>query len=442
MLMLALPLGEQAWLAWFMLVPLLWTTKEKGFLIGFLSGLGAVFWCGFLATTGVFYQTKTFEPDSAWTYTACGLFASSFALFFAIWGDSKNHTKPVWWFAALAVCLESILLLKLPAPLALTQYRNPAMMFVTSGAGVWGVSFLIWYLNVACVKSVSSRIVTGLVLVISVIATKSVHPPQVTGGILVGATQIAEGQDRELSDSHQEASRLRPALVVWPEFSGMNFVHNDDTSKLKQWSLISSPIVTSFQDKATPLPHNVAALFANGQESKRYEKRKLFGKESDLHTPGLSAVAVLLTGTQETVGLNICYDSCFPYVIRETAALTGVNFIALPTIDPDSRHYFIAGIHAAFTPFRCAENGVAMVRADGHYGSMIVNEKGQIVAELKNEQKTLIGTISGRRAWTLYQTIGDSFWFLCILGVIAYPIVTWAKNRKAKLSALESVPPK
>ena len=148
-----------------------------------------------------------------------------------------------------------------------------------------------------------------------------------------------------------------------------------------------------------------------------------------MHTPGKVPVAVPLK-SGDIVGLNICFDSCFPFVIRETAALPEVKYIALPTIDPDSQHYCLAGMHAAFTPFRAAENGVAFIRADGHFGSMIVNNRGRIVAELHNEQTSLSGKVSTKRVWTLYRVIGDLFWHLCILITIAYPISTSLKNAK------------
>ena len=432
MLVLALPLGEQAWLAWFMLVPLLIATKEKGFLVGFLGGLAAVFWCGFLATTGVFYHFKNFEPEPSWTYTGCGLFAIPFCLFFAIWADSKNHMKPVWWLAALAVCLESILLLKLPAPLAITQYRNPIMMVVSSLVGIWGVSFLIWFINTSVVKMPVRWMWFVSFIILCKVASRD-PIPKIEYGVTVAVSQFAEGLDKELVDSHAAISTQKPVFDVWPEFAGMMFVMGNDTSKLTDLSKKTSPIITSFRDTAMPLPHNVASLFLDGVESARYEKRKLFGSETNMHTRGRVAVAVPLAAIDGAVGLNICYDSCFPYVIRETAALPNVKVIALPTIDPDSRHYFIAAMHAAFTPFRAAENGVAMVRADGHFGSMIVDERGHIVAELHAEQKSSLGNVSGRRVWTLYQVVGDWFWFLCIGAVVAPGLIRlskWLRERK------------
>ncbi|CAN5543619.1 hypothetical protein BH11ARM2_BH11ARM2_27240 [soil metagenome] len=134
-----------------------------------------------------------------------------------------------------------------------------------------------------------------------------------------------------------------------------------DTSSLCALSASegNAPFVTSFNDDSQPFPHNASALFSSGRESSRYEKRKLFGGEAADHTSGDRAVAA------GDVGLNICFDSCFPSVIRDTVKL-GATVIALPTIDPPSTNHFLAAVHAAYTPFRAAENGVAVVRADGY----------------------------------------------------------------------------
>jgi apolipoprotein N-acyltransferase len=439
LLVLALPLGEQAWIAWFMLVPLLWATKEKGFLLGFVGGLVAVFWCAWLSASGVFYHAKNFEPSTGWTYTACGLYAFSFAVFFAVWADRRNSQMPIWWLAAVAVVLESVLLIEIPATVALTQYRSMLAHQAAGIGGIWCVSFLVWYSNILLVRysppavktwPTSQRMMAAILTFfwISSIALtheKFLHPED---GMTVGVAQIADGLDKELVDAHRKASEDKPAFVVWPEFSGMLFVRGDDVSKLLEISMDSAPFITSFRDTAVPLPHNVAALYSAGKESNRYEKRKLFAAETKMHAPGNRIVSAVLPGY--CLGLNICFDSCYPTIIRQTADLPDVKVVALPTIDPDSPHYFVAAVHAAYTPFRCAENGVAMVRADGHFGSMIVNEHGQIVAELHDEQKSLTATISGERPWTLYQILGDWFWYLCIVVVFGFPFYRFVKAKK------------
>jgi apolipoprotein N-acyltransferase len=437
MLVLALPLGEQAWLAWFMLFPLLWTTKEKGFIVGFLAGLASVFLCAWLSTTGVFYRHKDFESSPAWNYTACGLYAFSFAIFFAIWADKKNFLRPVWWLAALAVGLEAILLIEIPATLAVTQYRNGLAVGLASIGGIWLTSFVVWYANVSLAKIEKGTfrweyLPLAALFLGSFIDSGGSASARVQGVIKVGITQIRDGSDEEQAAAHRLASKDAPVFIVWPEFSGMLFVSGDDTSKLQNTSLDSSPLITSFRDTKIPLPHNVAALFAKGRESVRYEKRKLFAKEKDMHSPGDRAIAVPIPSVPGAVGLNICFDSCYPSIIRETASLPDVRVVALPTIDPDSSHYFVAAVHAAYTPFRSAENGVAFVRADGHFASMIVNEKGQIVAELKDEQKAITANISGNRTWTLYRVFGDWFLYLSVILVVFPTFLSGYQKFKSK----------
>jgi hypothetical protein len=57
----ALPLGEQWYLGYFALVPLLIATKERGFIGGFLGGIIAIFWLAFLSTTGALYKVNFLE---------------------------------------------------------------------------------------------------------------------------------------------------------------------------------------------------------------------------------------------------------------------------------------------------------------------------------------------------------------------------------------------
>ena len=50
LLVLALPLGEQAYLAWFALVPLLRAVHGRGVLLGFIGALATIFFAAWLAT--------------------------------------------------------------------------------------------------------------------------------------------------------------------------------------------------------------------------------------------------------------------------------------------------------------------------------------------------------------------------------------------------------
>ncbi len=430
---LAMPLGEKGALILVALVPLLYATKEKGAIAGFLGGLGAIFWFAYLTTTGWLSEIKHLEPSSGWNYTACGLYAFVFAIFFAIWADGKNSKRPIWWLAALAVALESVLLSQIPAHLGLALYRDRVAMMISTMGGIWLVSYVAWLINFAIVQSNKSwRIpITAISIALLLWKGQGSRPLGIAipGTSIAAVAQFQDGSEDAMEAATQKLNH-RTQFVVWPEFGGIMFAPRGDTSKLKELSRSTPAIVTSFPDDHSPLPFNVASVTNKGYESERYQKRKLFAGEKNMHTPGSKAVAVPLERVFGNVGLNICFDSCYPSVIRETAALPGVKVIALPTIDPESKNHFVAAMHAAYTPFRAAENGVSIVRCDGRFGSMFVNRYGNIETELKDEQKATYGLLQPHRRWTPYQTLGDWWLYLSWLVAIGYPINQALAKRK------------
>src|SRR5207244_4235868 len=121
-----------------------------------------------------------------------------------------------------------------------------------------------------------------------------------------------------------------------------------------------------------------AALFSRTGESRRYFKRKPFGGETQMHVAGSQAIAVPLDG--RLIGLNICFDSCFPSVMRDTARL-GARVIVLPSMGPETPYGWIQAIHGAYTPFRSAELGIPIGRAEVTAFAMITDSSGRIVAQ-------------------------------------------------------------
>jgi len=424
MLAWALPLGEQAWLAWFALVPLIVVTRDRNIIVGVFGALGAVTVAALLASSGVLYLHRA-AGDSTVIYGACGKFALVVGVVMAANSDVGAWRRPAWFFAALATLVEASQLIDLPAHLALTQYRQLPLLQIASVGGIWAVSFLLWWSNFQIAR-LPIKPMLGWIGCVAALSLFSQRIGVNAEGPLqsFAAIQVSDADEKNLTALHREASRGSPEFVVWPEFAGMPFVGASD-SGLRQLaaSVGMAPLITSIRDSFLPLPHNVAALFRNGKESARYAKRKLFGGEKSMHTPGDAAVAVPYDNG--TVGLCICFDSCFPESIRETARLPGVTVIALPTIDPPTANYFMAGMHAAYTPFRSAESGVAFVRSDGNAYSQIVDATGRIVAEQGPGDGVLSGRVAVGRRWTLYRVLGD--WFLLVCGALV--VVGYAKGR-------------
>lgn len=405
-------------LAWFALVPVLVASKGLGFLRGFLCGIVASLTVGWLAVSGFLYPAQSFTGDSTWTYLACAMFGFVLATCCGIVGEVKSDRFYPWMaIAAVATLLEFFLMPVMPATIAVSQARWPGFLAISSVTGIWGVAFLVWAINGTIAYHLRARnfCMAIYALMLFTVLTNVPHlfvllhrSPETT--MTVG---VVQSEPSDLETMAQLTRKTNAHIAVWPEFGGLLYVQNGDAQTLID--LAKRPgmpaIVTSFPDGALPLSHNAAAMYSAEGESKRYWKRKLFGGETKMHTPGTNPVAA------GNVGLNICFDSCFPGMMRETARLPNVELIALPTIDPESPHGWLAAMHAAFTPFRAAELGIPIVRADANAHSMIVDNDGHVLVDLPVGQPlTASAQVHTSSRWTFYRLAGD--WFLWVCGGI------------------------
>ena len=205
-------------------------------------------------------------------------------------------------------------------------------------------------------------------------------------------------------------------MVVWPELSAP--AKGDDLEPVLDLARRPNmpPFVTTYEDGSKPKPFNVARIFSRDGASQPYKKRKPFAGEAQMHAAGSRAVAVTAGG--HTYGLNICFDSAFPKVMRETARLPGVEVILLPTLDPDTQYGIVQALHAAYTPFRAAELGIPIVRADTTAYSMAVDARGNALAECgPTEDTLLLAKVAPGKRWTFVTYAGD--WFLGVCALLA-----------------------
>lgn len=427
LLNLALPLGEQGYLGLFALVPLMAAVRNRGFLVGFLTSLAAIFICAWLATQGTFYESRNFDESPAWIYAGCGLFGLVVSLTTGSWAESKSG---YWVIAAGATLLEALTILEIPSHLGLTQYRHPIMLQLASIGGIWFVSFLLWWLNMALaalpIRKAITMIATCLALWFGTSWIK-------LGGDADARFALIQTNSDGIERFHRAVSAQSPKLVVWPELSGTALSSPDDTNQLKELSAQTAPYVTSFVAAHDPLPFNAAALFRAGNESNRYLKRKPFAGEKQEHAAGTDPIAVPFA-EKFAVGLNICFDSCYPSVMRDTAALPNVRLIALPTLDPPSAHYFASGLHSAYTTFRAAETGVPIIRADFLAFSMFVNSYGRIVKEVGPGEWTVTANLHPENRFTLQKAAGDWWLVFCVLAVLNAIVAKSRSRQKTRLN--------
>jgi len=421
LIVLALPPCGYWPLGWIALAPVFLATRNTRLICGVICAISATMVAAYISANGWFYRQGSPDGNPTWIYMGCTLFGFVFAVVAGISSELKNRSaKTFLVVSAIAIFLDLSLFFVLPATFALSQGTSRPMLLLASFTGIWGISFLLWAYNLLLAEAVAQRgswLKCAAALPLFSILGFVDFAPQYRDRIGVGVIQSGSNvlsMYRKLDQAALLSSKAdKFGFVVWPEFSGLSFVRNGNLRKLKDLGrLAGSPaFVTSYQDILRPLPHNTATLFSEAGASQSYFKRKLFGNEKFMHTPGDRPVAVPFAGTE--VGFNICFDSCYPSIIRDTVN-EGAEIIALPTIDPDAPYGWFAAQHAAFTPIRAAENGVSIVRADGIAFSTIADPDGRILAQLSevaDEQVT--AAVPTRGHWTLYRWAGDWFLYAC-----------------------------
>jgi len=410
-----------------------------------------MFTCAQVIRSGVIYANPSFEGEPGWLYTGCGLFGFAISFLMAGMGEVQVLTgRKLLQMAFLGVLLEAPLLLVLPSHLALTQYRLPEAVQWSSVVGIWGVSFLLYLSNLLVTQLILSRGRSapedGMALRWTAVALAAVVAVTAAGplvrvreeGPVVAVAAVQSNDEGTLLKLSREAYAQGAKLAVWPEFGGQILAPGGDTTKMREMARApgTPAFVTSFPDGNAPLPHNAASLFSASGESERYYKRKLFGGEKNMHTPGTKGVSAAFGETP--IGLNVCYDSCFPAIIRDTVREAKAAILTLPTIDPTSPHGFVEAVHAAFTPFRSAETGRPMVRADGNAFSMITDASGMIVAESGAKPDQVVqAEVQTSSSVPLATRFGEWFLWASLIGFVGTVVLGVREKRRMPTETVE-----
>lgn len=427
MLALSMPLAGWAMFGWVFLMPLLLATKSAGFFKGFVGGITAAMIGAVVSTTPLVGASAIESGTVAWNYVGFGLYGMVMAIFTALVAEVKEHSwKTMLALACVGVALELVTFIKLPAHIALSQFASSPLLAVASVTGIWGVSWLLWVANLSVLLplnhkqrmvGVAAAMACALVSqAFSIHQRLTIDPAQIASRQpgQVGLLQTDQVGADTLLDLQKPLAEVKPKWVVWPELSASMY----DKPALNQFAQSEGgwTVITSLLDDHQPKPHNAAIAFTQQGESEPYFKRQPFGEESAMVTAGTEAKVVKVL--RQNVALNICFDSCFPWVLRESV-LKGAEVIALPTLDPKSPNGFIQTAHAAFTTFRAAELGVPIVRAENTAWSMVVGSDGRMhsLAPVGWEGAVARHLPDDTRV-TPYRTFGDWFLYAC-LAVIA-----------------------
>ncbi|MFN3420320.1 MAG: nitrilase-related carbon-nitrogen hydrolase [Armatimonadota bacterium] len=348
----------------------------------------------------------------------------------------------VWVFGvtALGIIAERLtFLLSIPVHLAVTQANLRFLVLpIASFAGIWGISWFVWFVSAAIAEIVLNRranLVTIVTAIIVLLLSTLQFPfaAQVKGHHLLVAAIQNETEDplTMLSSVLNSRTRDLPSLIVLPELSlGQEtpFLQRQLKQILKEAGVHGSFLVVGMEE--TDPPYNSAVLMdSEGEEILRYRKVHLFGAERWRYRKGREVKA------RKGFGIAICFDTVFPDIVRKLAR-QGAKVIAVPNYDPVAVGFLLHHLHAAFFPIRAAENRVSIVKADSMGLSQLIDCDGKVIAEAPLGKATVL---NGRVAvcgfnqsnfQTPYTRFGDWFVVLCAIIAVSLFIAQFSRAKR------------
>ena len=472
LLSLIFPKFDMEILAWVSLVPLLFAIQREnlltslylGFITGFVSFLGILYWVIVAINT---YGGIHFIPSGLILL----LLVVYLSLYVAVFAFLLNYIRRrvQWDMVVVApflwVSLEyvrSFFLTGFPwATLGYSQYLNLPFIQVADITGVYGISFLILLVNSAVYDFIS-------------IMGRRERPPPIREGVVVlailsvvfgyGVAQIkrvenissrqrkikiglAQGsidQSIKWNTTYQENTlRIyqnlsltlageKPSLIIWPETATPFFFQSEKryrprvlevAEKTGAYLLFGSP---SYDwDKGKVEYYNSAYLLSPEKEViGRYDKIHLvpFGEYVPLSEllfflGSLSAVGNLSPGKtvqnlhfpQGDFGVLICFEIIFPNLCRKFVK-GGADFLVTITNDAWFGRTSAPHQHLSMATFRAIENRVSIARAANTGISAFIDAKGEIRKRSDLFVKeALVGQISPKIEGTFYTRYGDVF---------------------------------
>jgi len=493
LLILSFPNFDLEFLAWFALIPLFYSIEGKGlfhafifgFLTGFVSFLGILYWIivavhtygnvplilsGLILLLLVMYLSLfigLFTFLNRFCQTAPGLRTILLAPF--IWVSLEY--------------LRSFLLTGFPwANIGYSQYLNLPFIQMADITGVYGPSFVIVLVNAALFwalqqwpkKAFPFKEVAVTVLIL-------------LGFLIYGYGKI-RGMDREMSQSPSmkiglvqgnidqsikwdesfqketlkiyerlslKVSEGKPDLIIWPETATPFFFQEakeyqpvilDISGKTDAFLLFGSP---SYKIEKGKVSHYNSAYLAS-------PARELIGKYDKIHLVPfgeyvpLSNLLFFIGSLGEGIGnfksgkeifnfslpqgkfgALICFEIIFPDLCRRFVK-RGADFLVTITNDAWFGRTSAPYQHLSMASFRAIENRVFIARAANTGISAFIDPKGKIVEQggIFTEE-AINGTIRLSKERTFYTLYGDVFaWICCAFSILFLGYALVQKQRK------------
>lgn len=465
--------------AWFALVPLLVALEGAsptaaallGFGWGFVSFGALQYWVLFLA------EAK-YLAAPAWAALNAVLalhylaWAAAYVFLRKRYPRSGPMLAPVTW-VALEYLRTVPPVVGYPSGLIGSSQAGVGLMLpLVSFAGVWGLSFLLVWVNAAIAEGLREggtparwpRRTQAAVALPVAVALLAVF---LGGAVLKGTRQREVGtvaivqpaidqsakwtraQERRTYDDLErltrEAARTRPSLILWPETAVPAYLNLNAEAMRRVTAAVRSaktPLLTGCLDAARESPgkvslYNAAVHFSgNGIPAPAYRKRHLvpFGEYVPAQEffsflgPVVSELGSFDAGEAYRVfpargfaySPLICFETEFPHEVRK--ALAGAD--ALVNVSNDAWYSDTAAAwqHALLAALRSAENGKPLLRCANTGISLVTDARGRVIASTPLEKRTVLTApvLVREGPPTFYARFGDWLPVLClVLAVVA-----------------------
>ncbi len=469
-------------LAWFGLVPLMLSLRDRSprqaFMLGGLTGM--VFFAATLSWIANPLRLYGHVPLLPAAVTV--LFSAYCALYPALFAAAAVRLKkchpalfflaaPALW-SALELARASVLSGFPWLLLGYSQDRHPMLIQIADIAGVYGISFLLVSVNIGVAGLVADRkdlrpLIASAVLLAAVLGYGSYRltHTKTAESIRISVVQGNVEQDKKWDPVYQNEviaayKRLtekalgdRPDLLIWPEtatpfyFGGIgdNAVRTDDLRRFVASTgtplLFGSATAGMDPDRTVRLRNCAFFLDGGGAVDDVYVKRHLvpFGEYVPLKKSLLFFADKLVqgagdfeAGSEYTVvgerssaaGKNIpvstviCYEVIFPDLVRQFVD-RGARVLTTVTNDAWFGRTAMPYQHFAMAVFRAVENHVPIARAANTGISGFIDANGRIlVASNIFTEAVLTQTVTAGAKKTFYTRYGDVFSYLCLLASI------------------------
>lgn len=478
-----LPPFSWHWLAWVVLVPLLWCLTRVNVALG--AAFGAIF--GFQMAAAIYWWFPDMLVDFfhlpflvAWVAAVIsGIVVAMPYAGFGAWvahlsADSK--ATPVLiaagWVLAEFVSARWLV----PNRFGLLAHTQIGTVWSQSVAlvGQYGLGFLIVLVNgviVGFLTSRSSKPVVRATSLGAIVLTLSIY----TYGNRTSGEEYGEGDDvwvavlqggselewdqppsrrfesferyRNLTESVTAADPTID-LVFWPEWAAGTYLGDASEEALfhlKRLSSFGPEMVVGAPHRefleGRKLFFNSVFLVRRGLIEGRYDKQRLIPfAESDpldslggvLNRPTYSAGsdASLLTSSSGSIGVLICSESSNPFQARDMVGI-GAEFLVNPSNDYWLGRREPARWQLGIVRLRAIESRRFVVRPTSTGFSAVINPRGQVLQEsLVNRSEVIVSKIRKVSETSIYQRIGELVVWLAGGLVGCQMLTSWIGRRR------------